>query len=400
MTNLDLISAIGGAADEDLEQSEVRRCGKRRRLLPKLLIAAAVAALLSTTVFAVPAIRNALFGVQTTQSFISGIFLEENRPADVREGSMDVSLDVNLDPAAPAVLERCYVPMLPATQWEPIPLEINQGASLVFEQGSLLQWKNEAGDYVLFRQDASPDYHGDYAWDSVCTGFDAACSVTQEELAGYTVQRIVVEPSSAEREWVRGEHPGLQKLYWSDGFYIFSMEVNYSMSDAQLRAILESIQPVEDAAAYARVREIPTQITPEPGLRLEQILYPTSLPEGFTASVGVRQPNGEYLFLWDRPAPDGSLCVLELSNGPEGRNHDARMIWETHYIPQRTEERELNGMEVLCYENGFRSQLLWSFEGVDYTLRCSGLNRLSYEELWEILEGLELREDIDSLLLD
>ena len=67
MTEFDLISAIGAAGCDDLEHSQQTRTGKRSRLGTRLLIAAAVIALLSATVFAVPAFRNALFGASTNQ---------------------------------------------------------------------------------------------------------------------------------------------------------------------------------------------------------------------------------------------------------------------------------------------------------------------------------------------
>ena len=398
MTNLDLIAAIGAADSEDLERSERTACPRRRRITVRVLAAAAMLAVLSTTVFAVPAIRNALFGVTTRQCSISRIFVQEGKKADISESSIDVSLDVQMLPEAPDTLETCYAPMLPAERWEPIPLTVTEGTVVSFDRDTLLQWKNEDGDYVLFRQAACPDYTGGCGWDSVCTGFDAAYTVSQTELGGRTVQRIVVEPSEKETDGVRAEHPGLQKLYWSDGLYIFSMEVNYAMSDAELAEVLESVQPVADVSDLVVIERTPAPAPSTETLRVERILFPAALPEGYAQSLGARQPNGEYLFLWLLWKDDNVVGVLELSNGPRGRNSDIRRDWETFYIPDETERLEVNGTPVTCYQNHFRAQLLWKYEGVDYTLKASGNERLSVEELLEIMENLILTEDIDSVL--
>ena len=400
MTNLDLISAIGAAECQDLERSEQVRSGRRQTIATRILIAAAVIAMLSTTVFAVPAIRNALFGVKAKNTLISGIFVAEGKPADVRHSVVDVSLDVCMDPDAPEKLEAFYVPMLPAEQWEPIPLSVTTEEPDIFQIDDLLQWKDPEGNYVLFRQVACPDCDADYPFDSVITGFDAAYTVSEQALGGYTVQRIVVEPSQADVDGVHAEDPGLQKLYWSDGFYLFSMEVNYAMPDETLAAILSSIQPVENVYDYAVIEHKSVQVTPEPSLRLDRVLFPAALPEGFVYKIGVRQPNGEYLFLWDDETKKDELCSLELSNGPDGRNEDHRMIWETLYIPDETAELEIDGIKVIGYQNDFRAQLLWRFDDTDYTLKSCGHARLSMDELVQILKDLEIVEDIDSVLKD
>lgn len=397
MTELELISAIGAVGNQDLERCERTVCAVRHRFTTRLCVAAAVAALLSTTVFAVPAFRNAIFGADAKQVCISRIYVKEGKQADVSESSIDVSLDVRMDPNAPDKLESWYVPMLPAEQWETVPLKVSEGTNVTFDTDTLLQWKNGDGAYISFRQAAQPNYSGDCGWDSVCTGFDADYTITQTELGGYSVQRIVVEPSAKEVNGVRGEHPGLQKLYWSDGFYIISMEVNYGMSDEALASILESIQPVEDINAYVTIQWVPVERRQERSLHLKQFLIPETPPEGYVQAWCVLQPNGELSYLWHKDEPQ-VMTVLELSNGPDGRNEDIRRDWETFYIPDETEQRDVNGTKVICYQDDWRAQILWRFDDVDYTLKSSGPDRLSYEELLHIMESLVIVEDINSVL--
>ncbi len=400
MTKLDLIAAIGAASDEDLEHSE-RIVTRRRRVSTRVLLAAALIALLTGTVFAAPAIYHALFGVKTTPYKISRIFVEEGKPADVRESSLDVSLEVQMSPDAPSVIETCYVPMLPAEQWEPIPLTVNRGSVLSFRKDYLLQWQSAEGEYVIFQQFARPDLTAGVAFYSVCTGFDASYSVSPVELGGYTVQRIVVEPSEKEENGVHAAHPGLQKLYWSDGLYIFVMEVNYSMSDARLAEILESIQPVADPADYVVIEEAPvTEKDTMPSLQSDRLLFPASLPQGYVQADGRRYEDGECFFLWLKEGVH-QPTVLEWSVSPagKGRNDWYRKDWETHAKTYKKSEREVNGTQVLCYESDWQAQLLWQLDGADYTICSVGPGRLTVEELLEIMDGLVAVEDINSVMM-
>lgn len=406
MTNLDLISAIGAVGEQTLEHSE-RSVSGRRRVAVKLLCAAAVIALLTTTVLAAPAIRNALFGVKTKNIVISGIIMQQGELSDLSESYMDVSLELQMLPEAPETVETYYAPTLPAEQWEPIPLTVNEGAELSFAQDTLLQWENENGEYLLFRQAAHPGYTGDCSWDSVCTGFDAEYSVSQLELGGCCVQRIVVEPSAKEHDGLCKEHPGLQKLYWSDGLYIFSMEVNYAMPDEELATIFESIQPVADALEYVEIEYKPvSSVRPTTSLHLERVLLPETLPEGYGLTVGYKNPDGGFGFSWDKFEGDIWRADLYLAIETQGVNDDSRYIWETHYIlnenegPQETMERDVNGIIVTCYQNDFRAQIFWSFDGADYSLKSFGYERFSAEELLQIMEELVAvdMEDVTPLL--
>lgn len=395
MTNLDLICAIGEADSADLEHSERTRFIKRRRIGVRVLAAAVMIGLLSTTVFAIPAIRNALFGAKTKQVCISRIYVRDGILASVSEGAADVFLNVQMDPQAPSRIETCYVPMLPAEQWEKTPLKVSEGQSVSFEIDTLLRWEKD-GEYIEFRQWACPGCDADYPVDTVCTGFEANYTASEAELGGYTVQRILVEPSKKEKDGFQAEHPGLQKLYWSDGCYLFSMEVNYDMSEEELAAILKSIAPVENVNHYVKIEQVPVRITPQPRIHLERVMYPAALPEGYVRTGSkFRQPNGGFLFGWLK---GDSPLSLNLEIEPD-LCEDARMRWETLYIADRTVERKANGIPVTGWENGFRAQIVWRFDGADYSLKSAGEEgRLSIEELLEIMEGLVPLENSDEIL--
>ena len=399
MTNLDLISAIGEAVkQEDLEHSE-RLVTHRRRVSTRVLLAAALIALLSFTAYAAPAIYNALFGVKTTQSAVSRIFVEKGKPADVHESALDITLEVRMLPEAPSEIETFWAPMLPAKQWDPIPLQKTEGSVVNFDLGVLLQWQNADGEYVKFEQTAWPyDTVGEFQ-DTLLTGFDASYSVSQTELGGYRVQRIIVEPSEKEENGVYAAHPGLQKLYWSDGLYIFSMEANYSMPDARLAEILESIRPVSDPAHYLVIEEIPVPETePKSSLDLDRILFPGSLPQGYVQAYGRRYEDGECFFLWRKEGVNHPT-VLELTIAPQGRNDLIKKEWETQAKPCEKTERDVNGTLVLCFQDSWTAQLLWQLDGADYMICSAGPERLTAEELLELLEGMTFLEDVDSVLM-
>ena len=395
MTNLDLISAIGAAAEQDLDHSE-RLVTHRRRVSTRVLLAAALIALLSFTAYAAPAIYNALFGVETRQTFVSRIFVEEGKPADVSESAIDIYLKVRMLPEAPSEIETFYVPMLPAEQWAPIPLRISEGQVASFDLGVLLQWQNADGEYVKFEQTTWPANPYGHFPDTLLTGFDASYSVSQAELGGCTVQRIVVEPSEKEENGVYAAHPGLQKLYWSDGLYIFSMEVNYTMSDARLAEILESIRPVSDPADYLVIERIPVPETePKPIIKLSQILFPGSLPEGYELSWGRRYKTGECDFLWRK---DGETMPTVLNLTVNGKNDQFKADWERQARPYEQTEREVNGTTIHCCEDNWTSQLLWRLDGTPYSLISTGPQRLTVEELLELVEGMTLLDEIDPVL--
>lgn len=393
MTELDLIAAIGAVDAADLEHSERSSAGKRR-IGTKVLLAAAIVSLLCTTVFAVPAIYNALFGVETRQTFVSRIFVEEGKPADVHESALTITLDVRMLPEAPSEIETFYVPMLPAKQWDPIPLQITEGSVVSFNLDVLLQWQNADGEYVIFEQTAWPaDPYGHFH-DTMLTGFDASYSVSRAELGGYPVRRIVVEPSEKEENGVYAADPGKQKLYWSDGLYIFSMEVNYTMSDARLAEILESLQPVPDAFEYLVIEEVPVP-EKEPVIKLSRILFPESLPEGYELSWANRYKNGVCDFQWRK---EGDYLPAVLNLIVNGRNDWFKEDWETLAKSYEQTEREVNGISVQCYQDNWEAQLLWRYDGTTYSIHSKGPGRLTVEELLEILEGMSLLKEIDSVL--
>ena len=399
MNNLDLIYAISAAEPEQLEHSEGTSSHLPRRTLSVLLAAAAVT-LLAAAALAVPATRDFLRGLVARPTFRSVTVVERSGAAAVYESYADVYLDVRMNRDAPAVIETYYVPMLPAAQWEPIPLTVSGQQMAGFEKSTLLCWQGTDGSYVYFRQYAVPEYTPEQPLASVCTGYNGVYTVEAAELGGYTVQRIRVEPSAITDQGFCGEHPGQQRLYWSNGSYIFDLEVSYSMTDEEIAEILESIRPVEDVTPYIAVTSVHPDAALAPVLALDEVLFPTALPEACVQRLGVRNSDGSCLFLWQLGENEKDPSVLELSVAPMGENDRIALEWERAVEAYEKTEQTVGTYHVTCYENQWKAQLLWTVDGADYTLKASGPNACSLTQLQSILCSMEKTSRIEEHFME
>ena len=124
-------------------------------------------------------------------------------------------------------------------------------------------------------------------------------------------------------------------------------------------------------------------------------MYPETVPAGYTRVKGkFRQPNGGFSFSWLREDRENTF---HLDIEPE-LYEDQKMLWDTHYIADETMEREVDGIRVVGWQNGFRAQIIWRFDGADYSLKSAGPDRLSMEELLQIMDGLVPVENSDAAL--
>ena len=112
MTREGLFAAIGEGSEARLEKCEstTKRGGKR--ILLRCGLAAAVVAALAATVFAIPAVRNALFGGKAEMEQTGGIYGAEYGVEDrYYDDSYAVRLDIAVSPDAPDTIETYYIPM-------------------------------------------------------------------------------------------------------------------------------------------------------------------------------------------------------------------------------------------------------------------------------------------------
>ncbi len=373
----DLYRAIGAADPAYLEHSEKRNPVKRGRLL-RVGIAAAVIVVLCMSAMAVPAVRQLIFGVQPTR--IAAVYVE-NGAEVMSNASGDVRLDVQLPADAPGSIETYYVPLLPAQSWTPIVRTVT-GSVPESSYSTYLGWEDGEGNYVLFQQLVQPGYQGDYTIDTVNLGFNGDYTTEKTVVADQEVQMIAVKPSSLEGEEIAGSDAGRRKLYWSDGSYIFIMEVNYDMKQSLLAQIFDSIAQTDSVEAY---QQIVVEQAPDLGepMTIETPMRPAELPEGWAEDRGGQQPDGSYAYYW-RPEDEtqAMTAVLEFTQTKDEVYYTTVVAdWETTATEHTAETTTVTGWETTVYTAANEVQLLWREEGYIFSLVSSGPNHLSAEQL-------------------
>lgn len=251
----DLFRAIGQAENADLEHSEMQK-QKHRKLLPRLGIIAAVIAVLCMTAMAIPSVRNLLFGVKVQQNKVAAVNVV-NGDVIVDGTSAGVLLDVTIPEDAPKEIKTAYVPLFAAEHWKPIVEYRTEGIIYEVKPGNYLGWEDDRGNYALFNQLACPGYSGDHIVDYIDLGFNAAYEITALQLGDEKIQCITVKPSSIADNGVCANDAGRKKIFWSDGIYLFSMEVNFDLSDAMLDQLYESVTPVDNIDQYRKIEYLP-----------------------------------------------------------------------------------------------------------------------------------------------
>lgn len=391
MTNTDLLSALNNVDAEYLEHSE-KTYKRSHKVILRTLAAAAMIGVLAFGVFAISS-ANRIHRVDTKQTHIAKLLVQSDGSTTAHTGYAEVTLDVTMNPTAPETIQHFYVPMLPAQQWQAVPSFINPGTVPNYSHDTLLWWKSEDGSYVNFRQTAWRDYSGALPFDTVCTGYGADHSVSEKAFGNDTVFCVTVAPSALSDDI---SHPGLQKLYWSDGDYLFTMEVNYEMSETEITDILESITEVNDVSLFVNTVELSAFEAEHKADAIVAMYFPTALPEDCTQTVGCAQADGECLFLWEIGSDPLNASVLALSAAPEiyGFSQGEIADWECSAAPYQKSTCRWNDCEVTCYQGSEKAALLWNIGGIDYSLKSSGSAAYDADTLLQILSDMEWTENI------
>ena len=399
-----------------LEQTQAAR--RSVRPLRRVLIAAAVVIALVGGAFAAPAIVNALTGVSSRQAG-RGVLQLTERGVLVRAGYLEITPEITKNEDAPETIETWFVPSLCA-DWEPVPQYYSSEAAPSMQKDASFAWKLPEG-YALLRQFTLTGYAPDVCFDTVSLGFGSDYTLSEKQYGEIPVYCVAVPPSEypepvgltdeqtfyspggyggyseeALRQYDLGSVcfdtdeeaglarmycRGLKRLYWSDGDYLFTLEVNYDMPDETLDAILSSLTPVEDFRPYVRME----RMEPAPAAEeiVQTVLFPDFVPEGWTLMDGGSGTGG---WIWSYADRSG----LELLQETEPTSCDCeRLDWLGSMEDCISYETTVGDWRVTVFESDFKAALLWKTETTYVVLRSSGPDRLGAEALLQIAASLQ-----------
>lgn len=204
------------------------------KLAKTALIAAIVTVLLVTTAFAAPAIYQAL-----TNGRVGGeeIWLTPTGPEGSHQVQRhDIYVDVQMNEDAPASIETFYLPTMEGGYEQYFGFVYKDQMSAVYRwTNGRENWEDE----VCFWQIAGGTYDPKEVYCTVETELGTTPEAKLVQLGG--IQGYLVEDIS---------HYGTRHFLWSDGEYLFYLEVPDEYSDEDIVKVLQSIVSVEDILPY------------------------------------------------------------------------------------------------------------------------------------------------------
>ena len=222
----EVISEVLGMAKER-KVKDFGRSGPR-----KILIAAAMVLLIATTVFAASAIHNAVVGGALKNKGVSFTLMNDSNEELNR---YEVWLDVDMNEDAPKNIETYYMPVLAD--------EYQQYFGYVYWQSAAVyRWtygEESWGNDVRFWQTAGGAFYADQAIAWVYTLPEETLEAKMVELNG--IQGYLVGDSFGY---------GSKSFFWSDGDYLFQLDVPDEYTNDYIASLLQSIVTVEDIEPY------------------------------------------------------------------------------------------------------------------------------------------------------
>lgn len=239
MMNEKIFEAIGELDENLLVDVENVKSSRSNRVLRRALLVAALVAGLAVTAAAAPRFRSALRG-GSAQTDHSDYFT----PTDPQTGEShrqkryEITLEVDFDQDAPREIEAYYM-------IERVSDGFMQYHGYVYEAAGLAQygWIAEGNERsIYFTQQAGGAVATDDLTVDVYSSPDQAPEHGIREFAG--IQGYLILAAN------QGNNGGEKIFYWSDGQYLFSLEVPGDFTDVELEQILSSIRPVTDITPY------------------------------------------------------------------------------------------------------------------------------------------------------
>lgn len=234
-----LFEVIGELDDDMIAETEKQSSTKGKRIGIRVMLVAAILAGLGLTAGAAPLIRNALKSGSVETNPHAAF-----TPTDPVSGNSyeirthEVRVEIELDKAAPEYIETFYIPE--------IPEGYEQYRGALYNQGSLLHcvWKTpeDYGHDITYWQTSRYSYEPDGTVDIITTApgeIPTAEMRAYGDIEGYYIQQKPV-----------AEIPGSNLFFWSDGSYLYRLELPYDYTDTQIADIIASVAPVSDMDTY------------------------------------------------------------------------------------------------------------------------------------------------------
>lgn len=393
-----------------IEQEQNRK--QAMRPLGRVLLAAAVVALLVGGVFAAPAIWDALTSVNATQGGKAAIYFGEDSVA-AQSGYLELTPVVTPNPDAPAQIETYYVPAQ-AAAWTPERLYYSSDTAPDFAKDFCGAWTLPDGNWLILRQYTMDSYSPEAVFDTVNLGFDDQYIIEQRDYDSISAQCVIVPPSQAAQDRLQADEPngrysvihardygyylgreagvdvlrltdsGRKKLYWSDGDYLFSLEASYAMPDETLAVILNSLMPVDDVTPYVKLVKADPAVIEHAAV--EQPLFPTYVPDGWMLSENSGlQGDESYTWIWSKD----DLSGMELLQATDASYYELfQLDWKSSVEEVEIGETTLGDWTITSFDNGLGAALLWQAEGETFYLSSTGPAYLSVDELLQIAASL------------
>lgn len=201
-------------------------------VLRKILIAAVAVMLVATSVFAASAIHNALVGGSLKSDGVSFTLMNDSNEGLNR---YEVWLDVDMNENAPESIKTYYMPALADEYQQYFGYVYQQSATVYMWTDGIGRWENE----VRFWQTAGGSFEVDKA---------IACVYMLPE---ETPEAKMVELNSIQGYLVGDSFGyGSKSFFWSDGDYLFQLDVPDEYTNDDIAELLQSIVAVEDIEPY------------------------------------------------------------------------------------------------------------------------------------------------------
>lgn len=252
-----LLQAIGGVSEDMLMESETtkRPAGKSVR---RMVLVAAVVGVLAITAAASAGLFSRPIGD-------TGIVTDETvAPFDMdAEGNIimggvegqKITMEVQIDPDAPAYLEEIYYLEL-SKQWKDVG---GAGAGDEYIYFNWERWWEVEGKPGRLRlhQSATSNYINGVSGKNVVDmlrGLPADTKLTTEKvtMAGLEMLKLTIPelPGYDESQGHLYCAGGETRLYWSDGRYLLQLDYPYWVTDAEAEKLLQTLQTKGSVAVY------------------------------------------------------------------------------------------------------------------------------------------------------